>query len=98
MTGPEKVFAAILLVFGSASLLCILAGWLAARRDRSIEEAQEDACCGPAAAGDEHDVWCPEHPTAGKPAVGRAAVVASDDLDPLEALYLAPAYGEEHAS
>lgn len=26
------------------------------------------------------------------------AVVAGSDLDPLERLYLAPAYGEEHAS
>lgn len=79
MSAGEKVFAAILVIFGSATLLCVLAGWLAARRDRSVDEREAIQDPPPRA-------------------VGRAAVVASDDLDPLERLWLAPAYGEEHAS
>lgn len=77
MSLPEKVFAAVMVIFGAATVLCLFAGWLAARRDRQVGagEAVQSA---------------PRF-------VGRA-VVASDDLDPLEALYLAPAYGEEHAS
>lgn len=45
MSLPEKVFAAVMVIFGTATLLCVLAGWLAARRDRKVGagEAVQDA-------------------------------------------------------
>jgi hypothetical protein len=41
----EKTLAAIAVIFGAATLLCIVAGLLAARRDRSVGagEAVQDA-------------------------------------------------------
>lgn len=87
------VYAALLVILGAGTLVCIIASLVRPGGRETVQDAPE-ACCGPAAAGDEHDVWCPEHP----PARNAPTVVASVDLDPLERLYLAPAYGEEHAS
>lgn len=91
----ELVFAACMIVAGFAAVWCTVVAWVGDWRARRREAAREAlyACCLAVAADGEHDVWCPH-----RPAVGRVSVVASDDLDPLERLYAAPAYGEEHAS
>lgn len=68
MSGPEAVFAAILIVFGGATLLCVGAALWASRRSASEPEAVGEAppkCCRTA----EHSPWCNGRP-----------VVASEDL------------------
>lgn len=95
MSLPEKVFAACMIVAGCAAVWCTVVAWVCDWRDRRREAAQVAAARGrPLRACARHDViWCTRCTTSDAP-----AVVASDDLDPLERLWLAPAYGEEHAS
>ncbi len=87
----EKVLAAGLVIVGAGVIVCLVGMWWTARRGPSTSEREAvedapDSCCVAMAVSGEHDVWCPR-----RPAVGRA-VVAGSDLDPLEALYRAPAF------